>query len=177
MTTAHRAGWVYILTNPAMPGLVKIGHTARRPERRAAELTAATGVPAPFVVAWAHPVADHEALESIVHSQLARSRARHNREFFRCSVQAARSIIEREAAALLLPWWRAWLHRQLHPRPSSRPRPQGRRAQPQGDLFGFYAVLLGLALAGLVIGFRPVLPIWLPAPLISAAYALEQLHH
>ena len=45
-------GWVYILTNKAMPGLVKIGLTTRDLEEWAAELLGATGVPLPFVVAW-----------------------------------------------------------------------------------------------------------------------------
>ena len=93
-----RPGWVYVLTNPAYSGLVKIGHTARHPETRAAELSSGTGVPARFVVAWAHQVTDHEALEGITHGRLAACRANDNREFFRCSVGQARRIIEQEAA-------------------------------------------------------------------------------
>ena len=128
-----------------MPGLVKIGHTARAPEVRAAELTAATGVPARFVVAYSHPVRDHEALEGIAHGRLARCRANDNREFFRCTVDEARRIIEQEARAQLLPWWRAWLHRRAHPLPSpARPRWQsGPRRRASGDLFGFYAACWG----------------------------------
>jgi hypothetical protein len=141
-----------------MPGLVKIGHTDRHPDRRAAELTAATGVPAPFVVAWAHPVIDHEALEGIVHGELAACRARHNREFFRCSVPAARSIIEREAAALLLPWWRAWLHHLLHPLPATRRSWRARSSgdRSQSDVTGLLMVLGG-GTAAYVLAFRPSL--------------------
>ena len=66
-----RSGWVYVLTNPAYAGLVKIGHTARDPETRAAELSSGTGVPARFAVAYAHQVKDHEALEGLAHGRLA----------------------------------------------------------------------------------------------------------
>jgi hypothetical protein len=173
MTTAPKSGWVYILTNPAMPGLVKIGHTARRPERRAAELTAATGVPAPFVVAWAHPVADHEALEGIVHDRLARCRARHNREFFRCSVEAARHIVEREAAALLLPWWKGWFHRLRHPRPAparSSGSFKGRRRKPESGVTGLLMVLGGGAIAYVL----TVRPDWVPPGVLQLLHRLPQ---
>jgi len=173
-------GYVYILTNPAMPGLVKIGHTSKHPSTRAAELSAATGVPGCFIVAWAHPVTNHEALEALAHGRLARYRVNNNREFFSCTVAEARRIIEQEAAALLLPWWRVILHRLLHPLPAPA-RPPWKsgiyaRRQSPGDLLGFYAVMLVIILAWLVITFRPALPAWMPSSLTSAAYALERLH-
>ena len=173
-------GYIYILTNPAMPGLVKIGHTARDPQTRAAELSAATGVPGRFVVAWAHPVCDHEALEGLAHGRLNRYRVNAHREFFSCTVAQARRIIEQEARAQLLPWWRVMLHRLVHPLPSrTRPawqsRPKGRRRN-QGDLFGFYTVMVGILVAGFVIHYRPVMPAWMPASITSTAYALERLH-
>lgn len=43
-------GWVYVLSNPCMPGIYKIGMTTTSPEVRARELSSATGVPAPFKV-------------------------------------------------------------------------------------------------------------------------------
>lgn len=45
-------GTVYVLTNPAMPGLVKIGKTARDDNTRIAELYI-TGVPVPFNIDFA----------------------------------------------------------------------------------------------------------------------------
>lgn len=45
-------GHIYILVNPSMEGLVKIGKTTRDPESRARELSQATGVPTPFYVAF-----------------------------------------------------------------------------------------------------------------------------
>lgn len=163
-----RAGWVYVLTNPAFPGLVKIGHTGRTPEVRAAELSAGTGIPAPFVVAWAHQVTDHEALEGIVHDRLSDCRPNGNREFFRCDVAKARRVIEREAAALLLPWWRGWLRRLVHPAPARRSvfwrTPPSRTAwrRRSGTDAGAYMALAGIA-AGAVLLFRPG---WVPPGLL-----------
>ena len=179
-TKLFQVGYVYILINATMPGLVKICHTARTPELRAAELSAATGVPGRITVAWAHPVRDHEAMEGLAHGRLARYRVNNNREFFSCTVAQERRIIEQEARAQLLPWWRMLLHRLVHPIPAPRqptwkPRATWRRRN-QGDLSGFYALVLGVGLAGLVIYFRPVMPAWMPAGITSAAYALERLH-
>ena len=61
-------GWIYN-TGPR-----QIGCTGRTPEIRAAELSKASAVPEPFVVAWAAAVTDHKAVESIVHFRLKRCR-------------------------------------------------------------------------------------------------------
>jgi T5orf172 domain-containing protein len=83
-----RGGWVYVLSNRAMPGLVKIGYSDCSPEERARELCTA-GVPEPFVVEFCQFVEDPSGLESRVHSRLASARCRDIREFFRCSVRQA----------------------------------------------------------------------------------------
>jgi len=78
-------GYVYCLTNEAIPKLVKIGKTARDPQIRAKEISASTGVPTPFVVAWAKKVPDMDKAESALHTSLAEYRLTRRREFFRCS--------------------------------------------------------------------------------------------
>ena len=45
-------GYVYILVNDSMPGLIKIGKTARNSLARAKDLSSSTGVPTPFKVAF-----------------------------------------------------------------------------------------------------------------------------
>ena len=61
------AGIVYVLTNPAMPGLVKIGKTARDSiDARLNELYS-TGVPVPFECAFAARVIDEAKVESAFH--------------------------------------------------------------------------------------------------------------
>jgi hypothetical protein len=43
-------GYIYILSNPAMQGLLKIGVTSRDVRERVTQLSAATGVPKPFEI-------------------------------------------------------------------------------------------------------------------------------
>jgi hypothetical protein len=85
-------GFVYLLSNPAMPGMVKIGQTTRAVEARVAELSAHTGVPAPFVIeatfASQNPVAD----EARVHARLAHCRIPH-REFFLVELVQALEVV------------------------------------------------------------------------------------
>lgn len=79
------SGYVYCLTNEAIPKLVKIGKTARNPLVRAAEISAATGVPTPFEVSWACKVPDMDVAESALHKALSEYRLTRRREFFRCT--------------------------------------------------------------------------------------------
>lgn len=74
-------GYVYILTNPSMPGLVKIGKTTRDPEGRARALYR-TGVPTPFRVLESVWCKDCGATERHLHKQLAPRRVSDTREFF-----------------------------------------------------------------------------------------------
>jgi hypothetical protein len=81
-----------VLTNPYMPGLVKIGCTDRSPHMRAAELSAATGVPGRFRVERSWPLDDAHTAERRVHAALAAYRV--SGEHFRLSVATAIERIE-----------------------------------------------------------------------------------
>lgn len=81
-------GYVYILSNPAMPGLLKIGKTTRSVEARAGELFQ-TGVPEPFKVVDEVYSPDCHDLEYNMHQALGADRVSPNREFFRCDTQTA----------------------------------------------------------------------------------------
>ena len=112
-------GWLYILSSPAMPGILKIGHTTRQPEVRAIELADATGVPCAFVSEFTQAVDNSEAMEGHLHRLLAHCRPTPNREFFIVSVPEAKAAIaallegkraKGEAAAFagtLPPGWRS----------------------------------------------------------------------
>ena len=87
-------GFVYILSNPAMPGQVKIGYTTQIPDIRASELSAPTGIPQPFVVEFWCLTGDPERIERETHERLAEVRVNGKREFFQLSVEAAIAALE-----------------------------------------------------------------------------------
>lgn len=81
-------GFVYILSNPAMPKLLKIGRTERLPSDRAAELQT-SGVPMSFRVECAIWFDDYVKAEQDIHEDLDDYRICDNREFFAISVPVA----------------------------------------------------------------------------------------
>ena len=170
MTPAPRKGWVYVLTNPAFPGLVKIGCTSRTPEDRARELSSGTGVPARYVVAWACPVTDWQGVEARTHGKLHACRPNGHREFFRCSVDVARREIEKAARAYLRP---AWMRAIIGPSRASRRSPwPGARARRPDPLGGRLVALL-VVLALVVAVVRPSPPAWAPIGLVRSMRWLE----
>ena len=93
MTTDSEKGWIYIMSNPAMPGLLKVGFTMKHPSQRAQELNG-TGVPLPFKVEWKKLVTSPKALESRIHRDLEQYRVK-KREFFRCDLLLVIAVAER----------------------------------------------------------------------------------
>ncbi len=64
----NQSGIVYVLTNPEMPGLVKIGKTSRKEvHQRLIELYS-TGVPVPFECEYAARVSDETLVEKAFHT-------------------------------------------------------------------------------------------------------------
>lgn len=94
-------GFVYILQNASMPGMVKIGKTTRTADQRCQELYM-TGVPLPFSVACCVASPDCHALEQAMHNQFAQERVTAGREFFRLSVDVARDALENHLLASTL---------------------------------------------------------------------------
>jgi len=86
--------WVYVLSNPTMPGLYKIGYTKDIPEQRANEISKATGVAQPFTVEYAFQCFDGELLEREVHVCLEKYRENSRREFFKVPLTEAKQVIQ-----------------------------------------------------------------------------------
>lgn len=80
-------GYVYVLVNSSLPGLVKVGMTTRLPSERVEELSGPTGVPTPFIVAFEQLFQDCDRAEAYVHAALEQRGLRQaaNREFFRAA--------------------------------------------------------------------------------------------
>lgn len=89
-----QGGIVYVLTNDAMPHMVKIGRTSGEGvERRVAELSRATGIPLPFKVAVARAVHDARVVERALHIAFGPDRVNPAREFFGIAPERAIAII------------------------------------------------------------------------------------
>ena len=87
-------GIVYVLSNPAMPGLVKIGMTERSGYgQRLAELYS-TGVPEPFRCEFAYMVSDAADIEASLHRKFDNARPNQYREFFAIDAREVREALE-----------------------------------------------------------------------------------
>jgi len=97
LTVMPKSGFIYVLRNDLMPGLVKIGQTTRSAEHCASEISGGTGVPDEFVVAFQIEVTDCELVEQLVHEKLSAFRVNEKREFFKLSVEDAIEAVQEVA--------------------------------------------------------------------------------
>jgi hypothetical protein len=84
---------VYILTNPVIPDLVKIGRTNNL-EERVRSLSAHSGVPVPFEVYYAYVVRDSVKVERHIHEGFGDHRVNPKREFFRINPERVLAILK-----------------------------------------------------------------------------------
>ena len=90
---ADTKGYVYVLSNPSMPGLLKIGQSRNGGQSRAKQLSN-TGAPTPFVVDYELFVDDCVGVECEVHKALGEKRVSKDREFFKCALKEAIAAIQ-----------------------------------------------------------------------------------
>jgi hypothetical protein len=89
------AGYVYCITNPSMPDLVKIGVTSRPLEERLDEANSnSTWTPFPYKVEFAKWVAHAEHRELTLHRIFHAQRVNPKREWFRVPVETVRLHFE-----------------------------------------------------------------------------------
>lgn len=90
-------GWIYCISNPAMPGLLKIGMTERTPDIRLSEAnTSNTWLPMPFILEMAKRVTNPEQKEKTLHKLLEQYTERINprREFFRVTLEEVKVFFD-----------------------------------------------------------------------------------
>lgn len=178
-------GWVYVMTNPSMTGMVKIGMTSRSPAERAAELSSGTALPTPFTVAWCAPVSDCHLVEQAVHRMLEDKRVDKTREFFSVDVVTARQIIQ-AASGAFVNMVAAQNYPTLPPRrtksaftkrnilPMRRRRYGNRRLFPRRSVQRLFAGVLLLVLIDLLF-IRRVIPREFPNGLRLIFYIVESV--
>jgi hypothetical protein len=84
---------VYVLANPAMPGLVKLGKTTQADVKIRMGQLYTTGVPVPFECIYAIEVEDCTKVESAIHIAFGPSRINPSREFFKIDPEQAVAIL------------------------------------------------------------------------------------
>lgn len=95
--------YIYCLSNPAMPGLLKFGAVhinGKTVKDRAIELYD-SGVPEEFHIEFFAAVSDSRGTESKIHSLLEKYRPNRSREFFRIEAEDAKYMIEQHIPELL----------------------------------------------------------------------------
>ena len=85
-------GYVYILSNPAMPGLLKIGYTERDVQERVKELSN-TGIPSPFEIEAVFESSKPYQDEQKIHNYFSKFKDSNNREFFNIDLKEALNTI------------------------------------------------------------------------------------
>lgn len=85
--------YVYILTNEAMPGYIKIGLTENLVSERVVQLDN-TSVALPFQCYYAARVDDNRRVERALHTAFGDFRVRPNREFFKMDPYKVKAILE-----------------------------------------------------------------------------------
>lgn len=93
---------VYILTNEAMPGYIKIGRTETEVAQRMSSLDT-TGVPLPFQCYFAARVEDYASVEKMLHVAFGDFRVRNSREFFKMDPYKAKVVLEHIAVEDMTP--------------------------------------------------------------------------
>ena len=92
-------GWVYMISNKSMPGLIKVGYSSKDPELRALDLSG-TGSPHSYVVEYEVLIENPERIEGMVHRSL--SEYHEAKEWFRCSVERGISAIRNVASGKII---------------------------------------------------------------------------
>lgn len=94
METSNNYEIVYLLSNPSMPGIYKIGRTTREDISDRMNELYTTGVPTPFECIRACKVEDSKRAENMLHSVFMKDRINPKREFFTMEPEQVLAIFD-----------------------------------------------------------------------------------
>jgi hypothetical protein len=88
-------GYVYVMSNASMPGLLKIGYTERPIEERLQEANQPnTWIPTPFSLELSRFVNDPQKKEATLHKIFDECRVNPKREFFRVEIERVKPMFD-----------------------------------------------------------------------------------
>lgn len=108
-------GIVYVLSNPAMPGLVKIGKTNQQGISDRMKQLYTTGVPLPFECEYACRVNDYGKVESAFHLAFGDKRINSKREFFQIEPERVIVILKLLSVEDVTPQVEGYLSEDVSP--------------------------------------------------------------
>jgi hypothetical protein len=93
---SYEKGFVYVLVNDSMPGILKIGFTSKSPYERLKELNSSTGVLVPYTLAYLYNCVNPYNLEQEIHKELQEKGMRINnrREGFKTNLNDVILLID-----------------------------------------------------------------------------------
>ncbi len=95
MSEKNKQGIIYVLSNPSMPRILKIGKTTQNDVKtRIDELSRASGIPLPFDCEYAAKVENIDEIEKALHTAFFNHRINPRREFFEIESYQAIAIIK-----------------------------------------------------------------------------------
>ena len=86
-------GIIYLLSNPVMPGIIKIGKTTKEDVKVRMKELYSSGVPLPFECVYAARVTNIDEVEKALHTAFSPDRLNPKREFFEIEAGQAIAII------------------------------------------------------------------------------------
>ena len=110
---SQTAGFVYVLINEFMPGIVKIGSTERNIKERINELSSTTGVPMPFTLKHYLMCENPVEIECLIHENFSQYRVNDKREFFKIPYESVISYMNTIKMDYILADIRTWSEFQV----------------------------------------------------------------
>lgn len=88
-----KEGYIYVLSNPDLKDIYKIGRTGDSVQKRIRELSSTTSLPLPFKEVFSFLVPDMVEAEALIHKELENYRYVQNKEFFKADINIIKNAL------------------------------------------------------------------------------------